>query len=191
MGAKISVDSASLMNKGLEVIEAHHLFAIPPGRIDVVVHPQSVVHGLVSFSDGSVVAGMSIPDMRVPIAHCLGFPGRLQTTARRLDLATLRRLDFEAPDLERFPALALARQALEAGGAFATILNAANEVAVGAFLAGRIRFGTICAVVEQTLDRLAGEGAAVPGSIDEALAVDHVARIAADAALRVAAERAH
>jgi 1-deoxy-D-xylulose-5-phosphate reductoisomerase len=191
MGAKISVDSATLMNKGLEVIEAHHLFGIPADRIEVVVHPQSVVHGLVSFADGSVVAGLALPDMRVPIAHCLGFPNRLPTSARRLDLARLGRLDFEEPDLERFPALALARQALEAGGAFATVLNAANEVAVGAFLAGKIRFGAIPAVVADTLDRLAARSGKVPATIEEALAIDHVARIEADAALRSVAEQAH
>jgi 1-deoxy-D-xylulose-5-phosphate reductoisomerase len=191
MGAKISVDSASLMNKGLEVIEAHHLFGIPADRIKVVVHPQSVVHGLVSFADGSVVAGLALPDMRVPIAHCLGFPSRLPTAARRLDLARLGRLDFEEPDLERFPALSLARQALEAGGAFSTVLNAANEIAVGAFLAGRIRFGAIPVVVAETLERLAGRSGSVPASIEDALAIDHVARIEADAALRSAAEQAH
>ena len=135
MGAKISVDSATLMNKGLELIEAHHLFAMPEERIEVLVHPQSVVHSLVAFSDGSVLAQLGEPDMRVPIAHTLGYPARLRTRAARLDLLVRDRLDFEPPDHERFPALMLARGALRAGGAAPTMLNAANEVAVAAFLA--------------------------------------------------------
>ena len=135
MGAKISVDSATMMNKGLELIEAHHLFGMPEERIEVVVHPQSMVHSLVAFVDGSVLAQLGEPDMRVPIAYTLGWPRRLATTAPRLDLRDRERLDFEAPDPERFPALRLARAALRAGGAAPTILNAANEVAVAAFLA--------------------------------------------------------
>jgi len=135
MGPKITIDSASLMNKGLEVIEAYHLFALKPDEIDVLVHPQSVVHGLVEFRDGSVVAQLGSPDMRIPIAHCLAWPRRIDGPAARLDLARVRDLTFEAPDLVRFPALALARRALQTGGAAPTVFNAANEVAVGEFLA--------------------------------------------------------
>ncbi|OYW43147.1 MAG: 1-deoxy-D-xylulose-5-phosphate reductoisomerase, partial [Azorhizobium sp. 12-66-6] len=146
MGAKITIDSATLMNKGLELIEAHHLFAIPASQLEAVVHPESVVHGLVSFRDGSVVAGLAIPDMCVPIAHCLGFPDRLETSCRRLDLTKVGRLTFEAPDLERFPALRLAMDAMEAGGSAPTILNGANEIAVAAFLEGAIGMFGIAAV---------------------------------------------
>ena len=146
------------MNKGLELIEAHHLFALPPDEIDVLVHPQSVVHGLVEFRDGSVVAQLGSPDMRIPIAHCLAWPRRIDGPAPRLDLAQVANLTFEAPDLARFPALALARRALETGGAAPTVLNAANEVAVGEFLAGRIGFSAIPALVEATLDAAAGAG---------------------------------
>ncbi|OYX97719.1 MAG: 1-deoxy-D-xylulose-5-phosphate reductoisomerase, partial [Caulobacter sp. 35-67-4] len=153
MGAKITIDSATLMNKGLELIEAHHLFAVPPEQLEVVVHPESIVHGMVSYVDGSVVAVLAMPDMALPIAHCLGYPDRLPTACRRLDLATLGRLTFEPPDVERFPCLRLAREALAAGGAATTILNAANEVAVAAFLDGRIGFFGIAAAVEETLSR--------------------------------------
>jgi len=146
MGAKISIDSATLMNKGLEVIEAHHLFGLPSARLDVLVHPQSVVHALVTFQDGTVVAGLSVPDMRMPIAYCLGWPDRHAWEAPRLDLAALATLTFEPPDLVRFPALKVARAVLEAGGALPTVLNAANEVAVEAFLARRIGFLGIVAV---------------------------------------------
>jgi 1-deoxy-D-xylulose-5-phosphate reductoisomerase len=154
MGAKISVDSATMMNKGLEVIEAHHLFALPSERVDVVVHPQSVVHGLVYYSDGSVLAQLGSPDMRTPIANALGWPRRITAPSPRLDLAQLARLTFEAPDPGRFPALALARAALASGGGAPTVLNAANEVAVAAFLDGRIGFLDIVAIVESTLDAL-------------------------------------
>src|SRR5664280_934477 len=177
MGPKITVDSASLMNKGLEVIEAYHLFALKPEEIDVLVHPQSVVHGLVEFRDGSVVAQLGPPDMRVPIAHCLAWPRRIDGPAPRLDLAALRELTFEAPDLVRFPALALARRVLQAGGAAPTVFNAANEIAVAEFLAGRISFPAITALVEMTLDAAAGRGLlAEPADIDAALGVDHIAR---------------
>jgi len=138
MGPKVTIDSATLMNKGLEIIEAHHLFSLKPEEIDVLVHPQSVVHGLVEFRDGSVVAQLGSPDMRIPIAHCLAWPRRIDGPAARLDLAALRELTFEAPDLDRFPALAVARRAMEAGGAAPTVLNAADEVAVSEFIAGRI-----------------------------------------------------
>ncbi len=177
MGPKVTIDSATLMNKGLEIIEAHHLFALKSDEIDVLVHPQSVIHGLVEFRDGSVVAQLGSPDMRIPIAHCLAWPRRIDGPAARLDLAALQKLTFEAPDLERFPALALARQALETGGAATTVLNAADEVAVPAFLAGQISFLAIAALVEATLDKAAGRGLlAEPANIDAALAVDHVAR---------------
>jgi len=184
MGPKITVDSASLMNKGLELIEAHHLFAIAPDEIDVLVHPQSVVHGLVEFRDGSVVAQMGPPDMRIPIAHCLAWPRRLDGPAPRLDLAKLRELSFETPDTARFPALALARRALSTGGAAPTVLNAADEIAVGEFIAGRISFPAITALVEATLDAAAARGLlAEPANVDGALAVDHIARSLASALL--------
>jgi 1-deoxy-D-xylulose-5-phosphate reductoisomerase len=176
MGVKVTIDSATLMNKGLELIEAHHLFDLPPDRLDIVVHPQSVVHALVSFRDGSVVAGLSVPDMRVPLAFCLAWPDRVAWDAPRLDLAKLGNLSFEAPDPDRFPAVRLARMALEAGQAAPTVLNAANEVAVDAFLNRRIRFGDIVMLTEAVLERAAGQGLGEPGSVAEALAVDHMAR---------------
>jgi 1-deoxy-D-xylulose-5-phosphate reductoisomerase len=177
MGPKVTIDSATLMNKGLELIEAHHLFALPPDEIDVLVHPQSVVHGLVEFRDGSVVAQLGPPDMRVPIAHCLAWPARIDGPAPRLDLAALRELTFEDPDLVRFPALALARQAMERGGAAPTVLNAADEVAVVEFIAGRIPFLAIATLVEKTLEAADSRGIlADPADIDAALAVDHIAR---------------
>ena len=177
MGPKVTIDSATLMNKGLEIIEAHHLFSLRSDEIDVLVHPQSVVHGLVEFRDGSVVAQLGSPDMRIPIAHCLAWPRRIDGPAARLDLAALRELTFEAPDLERFPALALARRAMETGGAAPTVLNAADEVAVSEFIAGRIPFPAITVLVEATLDAAGGRGLlAEPAGIDAALAVDHIAR---------------
>jgi 1-deoxy-D-xylulose-5-phosphate reductoisomerase len=177
MGPKVTIDSATMMNKGLELIEAHHLFALAPDEIDVLVHPQSVVHGLVEFRDGSVVAQLGSPDMRIPIAHCLAWPRRLEGPALRLDLAKVRELTFENPDLARFPALALARQAMETGGAAPTVLNAADEVAVGEFIAGNIGFSAISALVEATLTAAAARGLlAEPAGIDAALAVDHIAR---------------
>jgi len=177
MGPKISIDSATMMNKGLELIEAYHLFALKADEIDILVHPQSVVHGLVEFRDGSVVAQLGAPDMRIPIAHCLAWPQRIDGPAARLDLARVRELTFEAPDTARFPALALARRALDTGGAAPTVLNAANEVAVGEFIAGRIGFPAIAALVEATLEAAAARGLlGEPAGIDEALAVDHVAR---------------
>ncbi len=143
MGPKVTIDSAGLMNKGLELIEAHHLFGIAAERLRVVVHPQSVVHGLVSFADGSVTAGLALPDMRVPIAHCLSYPHRLESGARKLDLASLGSLTFEEPDLVRFPALRAAIDALRQGQGLPTVLNAANEVAVEAFISRRIGFADI------------------------------------------------
>ena len=179
MGAKITIDSATLMNKGLELIEAHHLFGIAPGRLDVLVHPQSVVHALVTYKDGAVVAGLSVPDMRIPVAHCLAWPERLAWDAPRLDLALLGSLTFEEPDTARFPALELARATLAAGGAAPTVLNAANEVAVAAFLARRIGFTGIPVLVERTLEKAATEGLVEPQTVNEALAVDHIARMVA------------
>lgn len=154
MGSKISVDSATMMNKGLELIEAHHLFGLAPERIEIVIHPQSVVHSLVAYVDGSVLAQLGPPDMRTPIAYALAWPERMKWPAPRLDLVQIGTLTFEAPDMERFPALGLARQALSAGGSAPTILNAANEVAVGAFLASRIGFLDIARVVESALERV-------------------------------------
>ena len=180
MGPKVTVDSASLMNKGLELIEAHHLFALPSSQIDVIVHPQSVVHGLVEYRDGSLVAQLGSPDMRIPIAHCLAWPERIDGPAARLDLAKVRELTFEDPDLTRFPALGLARRAMETGGAAPTVLNAADEVAVAEFIAGRIPFMAIPGLVEATLDAAAKRGLlAEPDTIDAALAVDHDARLLA------------
>ncbi len=176
MGAKITVDSASLMNKGLEVIEARFLFGLRAEQLDVLVHPQQVVHGLVTFRDGSVSAGMAVPDMRVAAAHCLGIDGRLDAPpARFLDLAAGAPLSFERPDLERFPALGLALAALAEGGAKPAILNAANEVAVAAFLAGRIRFPGIAALVAGVCAQDCG-GFGAPRDVAEALAIDHDAR---------------
>lgn len=154
MGAKISVDSATMMNKGLEVIEAHHLFGVAEPAIEVLVHPQSIVHSLVDFTDGSMLAQLGEPDMRIPIASTLGWPGRLATQAPVLDLCARSGLEFEQPDLERFPALGLARVALRQGGGAPTVLNAANEVAVAAFLARRIGFLGIAHTVGQVLERL-------------------------------------
>jgi len=154
MGAKISVDSATLMNKGLEMIEAFHLFPITTDQIDVIVHPQSVIHSMVEYEDGSVLAELGSPDMRTPIAYALAWPERMDTPVKSLDLAQIARLDFEEPDPVRFPALRLARQALEAGGSAPTVLNAANEIAVHGFLDNRLKFLDICRVVEGTLDKI-------------------------------------
>ena len=169
MGAKISVDSATLMNKGLELIEAHHLFGLPSDRIDILVHPQSVIHSMVEYVDGSVLAQLGSPDMRIPIAYALAYPERMKTPAERLDLGRIARLDFEAPDLDRFPALRLARHALEAGGAMPVVLNAANEVAVAAFLDGKIGFLDIARLVEEAM---AQAGASAPRSIAEVIDID-------------------
>ena len=153
MGRKISVDSATLMNKGLELIEACLLFDLPPAQVEVVVHPQSIVHSLVEYCDGSMLAQLGNPDMRVPIAHALGWPQRIASGVESLDIVRAGRLDFEAPDLERFPCLALARRAAEAGGTAPAVLNAANEVAVGAFLAGQLAFVEIPVIIDQVLSQ--------------------------------------
>ncbi len=180
MGAKVTINSATLMNKGLEIIEAHHLFALSSAEIDVLVHPQSIVHGLVEFRDGSLLAQLGSPDMRIPIANCLAWPDRINGPAERLDLAKHGNLTFERADLTRFPALALARQALEAGGAAPTILNAANEIAVGEFLGKRLGFAGIWVLVESTLDAANRRGLMrEPSSVEEALAVDHDSRLLA------------
>jgi 1-deoxy-D-xylulose-5-phosphate reductoisomerase len=178
MGAKISVDSATMMNKGLELIEAHHLFGLGEERIDILVHPQSVVHSMVEYSDGSVLAQMASPDMRTPIAFALGWPARIAAPAERLDLARVGTLTFEAPDTTKFPALRLARAALTSGGAAPTILNAANETAVSRYLAGEIGFLDIAATVEHTLEQLPRASMA---TLDDILAIDAEARrVAAD-----------
>jgi len=179
MGAKISVDSATMMNKGLELIEAARLFPVPAERIEIVVHRQSVIHSMVDYVDGSMLAQLGPSDMRVPIAHCLAWPDRMATPMEPLDLVKLGRLDFEAPDPVRFRALALARLALEEGGARPAILNAANEVAVAGFLSGRVRFLEIAAIVEDTLLRYAPEA---PETLDAVIAIDAEAR-------RLASER--
>jgi 1-deoxy-D-xylulose-5-phosphate reductoisomerase len=190
MGPKITIDSATLMNKGLEVIEAHHLFALPSSALDVLIHPQSVIHGLVEFRDRSVVAQLGAPDMRIPIAHCLGWPERVAGPADRLDLARIGTLTFEQPDLERFPALALARAALERGGGAPTVLNAANEVAVEAFIGGRLGFAGIAALVEAAMDAAEPRGLfAEPATVDDALAIDRtVRRMAAELMPQIAAK---
>jgi len=180
MGAKVTIDSATLMNKGLEVIEAHHLFALPSEQIDVLVHPQSIVHSLVEFRDGSLIAQLGSPDMRIPIAYCLAWPERIDGPAPRLDLTQHSSLTFEAPDMTRFPALALARRALELGGGAPTVLNAANEVAVAEFLGRRLSFGGIAALVEATLEAALSRNWTIePESIEEALSVDHNSRLMA------------
>jgi 1-deoxy-D-xylulose-5-phosphate reductoisomerase len=168
MGRKISVDSATMMNKGLEVIEARWLFDLAPERIEVVIHPQSVVHALVEYADGSVIAQLSNPDMRVPIANALAYPERIESGAQPLDLASISNLSFEKPDLVRFPCLGLAHAALRAGGTAPAVLNAANEIAVEAFLAGRLRFTGIAEVIAETLEAVAARPADDLGEIMEA-----------------------
>ena len=173
MGAKISVDSATLMNKGLELIEAHYLFGLPSERIDILVHPQSVIHSLVEYVDGSVLAQLGSPDMRIPIAYALAWPDRMETPAQRLDLAAIARLDFEEPDLQRFPALRLAREALEGGGSAPAVLNAANEIAVATFLDGRIAFPDIVKLVELALQE---NESPAPQSIEDVYEIDREVR---------------
>jgi 1-deoxy-D-xylulose-5-phosphate reductoisomerase len=181
MGQKVTIDSATMMNKGLELIEAHHLFALPSIQIDVLVHPQSIVHGLVEFRDGSMIAQLSSPDMRVPIAHCLAWPDRIEGAAQRLDLAKVATLSFEAPDPEKFPALRVARAAMDAASGATTIMNAANEIAVAAFLSKRLGFGAIVPLVEETL--LAAQRRGInhePENVDDALSIDHISRSLAE-----------
>jgi len=177
MGAKISIDSATLMNKGLELIEAYHLFPVTAEQLGVVIHPQSIVHCLVSYTDGSVLAQMSSPDMRTPIALALSWPQRMQAPTRRLDLAAVGTLSFEAPDEARFPALTIARGALRRGGTAPAILSAANEIAVEAFLAGRIGFLDIARNAADTLEAAEGRGLiCAPSSLADILAADAAAR---------------
>jgi 1-deoxy-D-xylulose-5-phosphate reductoisomerase len=176
MGRKISVDSATMMNKGLEVIEAHWLFGLPAGRIDVVVHPQSVIHSMVEYIDGSVVAQLGNPDMRTPIAHALGYPDRIEAGVASLDLFEIARLTFERPDFDRFPCLALAYAALKEGGAAAAVLNAANEEAVAAFLRGALPFTRIADVIRASLER--AHGLSVE-TLEAVLATDQRARVIA------------
>lgn len=177
MGQKITIDSASMMNKGLEVIEASYLFALAPDEIDVLVHPQSIIHGMVEFRDYSVMAQLGSPDMRTPIAHCLGWPDRIPGRAAPLDLAKIGSLTFEAPDYARFPGLKLAYDALRTGSGATTVYNAANEIAVAAFTAQNIRFGAIARLVEATMNEWVRAGNLAPlSSADDAIAVDHKAR---------------
>ncbi|MCA0304763.1 MAG: 1-deoxy-D-xylulose-5-phosphate reductoisomerase [Proteobacteria bacterium] len=181
MGAKISIDSATMMNKGLELIEAQLLFGLPGEQVDIVVHPQSVIHSMVAYQDGSVLAQLGTPDMRVPISHALGWPARMESPAARLDFHALAALTFERPDSGRFPALRLAREALVTGGAAPIILNAANEAAVAAFLARRIGFLDIARIVEDVIDGWDGAGRPVAG-LQDVHAVDVEARVRAEAA---------
>ncbi len=182
MGAKISIDSATMMNKGLEIIEAHHLFPVPAERIEVVVHPQSVIHSMVAYIDGSVLAQLGTPDMRTPIAYALGWPKRMEAPSSRLDFSTLTALTFEKPDLTRFPALRLAREALAMGAYGPAVLNAANEQGVAAFMVARIGFLDIARVVEDTLARFYASRRAEPGSptLEAVYAADAEARREAD-----------
>ena len=176
MGRKISIDSATMMNKGLEVIEACWLFDVAPGAVEVVVHPQSVIHSMVEYEDGSVLAQLGNPDMRTPIAHALAWPDRIASGVARFDPVSASRLDFEAPDFERFPCLRLGFEAAEAGGAAPVALNAANEVAVDAFLNRRLRFNRIAGVAEATVTACAGEE---PRTLDDVLDLDGLARVRA------------
>jgi 1-deoxy-D-xylulose-5-phosphate reductoisomerase len=179
MGSKINIDSATLMNKGLELIEAHHLFALEAERLDVLVHPEAIVHGLVQWSDGAVTAGLAAPDMKIPIANALRDHVRLRMPLPRLDLAAISRLSFHEADETRFPCLALARAALRTGGAMPTILNAANEIAVEAFMAGLIGFYGISEIVETVCSTFSGRRLGSPSTVEEALAFDGEARSAA------------
>jgi 1-deoxy-D-xylulose-5-phosphate reductoisomerase len=177
MGPKITIDSATLMNKGLELIEAYHLFPVNAGQLEIVVHPQSIVHCLVRYCDGAVLAQMSPPDMRTPIAYSLAWPQRMRAPTERLDLTKIGSLTFEAPDEIRFPALRIAREALIAGGSAPTVLNAANEIAVEAFLARRIGFMEIASIAEATLAAMAGEiGGAAAATLDDVIETDRAAR---------------
>ena len=187
MGAKISVDSATMMNKGLELIEAHHLFGLPADRIEIVVHPQSIVHSMVAYVDGSVLAQLGTPDMRIPISYALAWPERMRTPSERLDLSAVGSLDFEAPDPDRFPALRLARESLIAGGAAPTVLNAANEEAVERFLDGRLGFLDIARIVEGVLEAFSGTEV---GSLADVREADRLARERARALMEPVPARA-
>jgi 1-deoxy-D-xylulose-5-phosphate reductoisomerase len=176
MGRKISVDSATMLNKGLEVIEAHWLFAMPPERINVVIHPQSVVHSMVEYEDGSVLAQLGQPDMRTPIAYGLGFPDRIASGVGLLDLALAGRLDFEQPDFKQFPCLQLSFDALRSGQGACSALNAANEIAVEAFLNGKLAYTSISSVIESTLNWHAGSPTSSLHSLEDVMALDKLAR---------------
>ena len=169
MGPKISIDSATMMNKGLEIIEAHYLFNVEESLIDVVIHPQSIVHSLVSYLDGSVLAQLAYPDMKIPIAYALSWPKRMDATIPRLDLLKIGSLEFFKPDTKKFPALNLARESINLGGSSNLVLNAANEVAVAGFLAGKIKFTDIVATVEKVLDK---NVETAPKSIEEVIFMD-------------------
>jgi 1-deoxy-D-xylulose-5-phosphate reductoisomerase len=174
MGQKISIDSASMFNKALEMIEARHLFAVQPEQIEVVVHPQSIVHSAVAFTDGSMIAQMGLPDMRTPIAYALAYPSRITIDVNRLDLIALSRLDFEFPDELRFPALRLAREVMAQGNAAGAVLNGAKETALEAFITGKIKFLDMAVVVEKTLERLSILPA--PQTLGDVFESDHMAR---------------
>ncbi len=190
MGSKITIDSATMMNKGLELIEAHHLFAMDESKIDILVHPQSIVHGLVTYRDGSVIAGLAPADMRVAISHALGYPRRIPAISRSLDLASIGNLTFEAPDTKRFPSLEIARQALKRGDGATTILNAANEIAVEAFINGQISFSEIAQIVVRALELVEGKGEMyAPKTIDEVWSLDRAGRVRASECLPKAAAR--
>ena len=179
MGAKVTIDSATMMNKGLELIEAHHLFGFGSEEIDIVVHPQSIVHGIVEYRDGSLIAQLGPPDMRVPIANCLAWPERMAGMAR-LDFKQMATLTFEPPDPERFPALALAREALVTGSGAPTVLNAANEIAVHEFIGRRLGFAAIAALVEATIEAAQARGfMREPANVEDAIAIDNNSRLLA------------
>ncbi|HKA47779.1 MAG TPA: 1-deoxy-D-xylulose-5-phosphate reductoisomerase [Methyloceanibacter sp.] len=190
MGPKVTIDSATLMNKALELIEAHHLFSVDADRLEVLIHPQSIVHCLVYYRDGSVLAQMSCPDMRTPIAYSLAWPSRMQAPTARLDLAGVGALAFETPDETRFPSLRLARDVLAAGGSASTVMNAANEIAVEAFLDSRIGFLSIGRLVDTTLEQCAHLAGLSPDTVDGVLAIDYEARDIARSLLRQFANRA-
>ena len=190
MGPKVTIDSATLMNKALELIEAHHLFSVDADRLEVLIHPQSIVHSLVYYRDGSVLAQMSCPDMRTPIAYSLAWPSRMQAPTARLDLAGVGALAFETPDETRFPSLRLARDVLAAGGSASTVMNAANEIAVEAFLDSRIGFLSIGRLVDTTLEQCAHLAGLSPDTVDEVLAIDSEARDITRSLLRQFANRA-
>ena len=186
MGRKITIDSATMMNKGLELVEALHLFPVTPDQLDVVVHPQSIIHSMVSYIDGSVVAQLGVPDMRTPIAYSLSWPQRMQTPVEKLDLARIASLSFEEPDEERFPALKLARQSMNAGGNSTTIMNAANEIAVEAFLNEELAFMEIPGFCERTIEAVQQKvGDKSPTCVAEVLEIDHVTRKMAQSAIMV------
>ncbi|RAV74366.1 1-deoxy-D-xylulose-5-phosphate reductoisomerase, partial [Aerococcus loyolae] len=185
MGAKISVDSATLMNKGLELIEAHYLFPVGEPRIEIIIHPESIIHSMVGYVDGSVLAQLGSPDMRTPISYALAWPNRMPTPCARLNLAEIGKLTFDEPDPARFPALRLAREALKAGGAAPTILNAANEIAVAAFLGGHIGFLDIATIVESVLSK-SNSVTRAPLDLEEIYEIDRIARNCAEELVQLA-----